>query len=201
MFSYIKHIKYLSDQSENEEHLMSLFPMTGKSATNFLLKQTKQIVITQTTCQNVLENILYDSVQYRRDKSEIIKELKPEAKKKIVFRLDFKLAPFKACILYNSNSKNDDMESSFSKLAYDLKKMFLYNQINVILLKINSESELESKYDHLDEMGIPYSIYLPSNISENGTCFIRNRETTLIEHLNFGLVVKQFCAIAKALNY
>ena len=36
-----------------------------------------------------------------------------------------------------------------------------------------NENVLDDKYSLLDEMGIPYAIYLPSSITKDGLCFTR----------------------------
>lgn len=193
----LESIKHITDLMVNKQFLHSLLNSTDIQS-NFLLKDTNQMIVTQTTCEQVLENVLLDSVQYRRMKSDILKKTNPNEKQKIIFRLNFKLAPHKACILYNKPESKD--AEAFANEARDLKKLFFYNQIDVLLMPVVSEEELQFKYDHLDEMGVPYSIYLPPGLTKDGMCHVRNRETTLQEHLHISLVVKQFKAISNALS-
>ena len=194
--NYLENIKHLTNLTEASPSLRSILGCIDPS--NVLSKETSQMIITQTTCEAVLENILLDSVQFRRNKADILKNVKPEVPK-TVFRLDFKLAPFKACILYKCDPA--DSNENFVRLANDLKKMFAYNQISVFLTEVRDESHLQNEYDRLDEMGVPYSIYLPTSIAKDGISFVRNRETTLCEHLHFSNIVKQFCAISRALDF
>lgn len=191
-FKYLESIQHFTSLSSSNTHLQSLLNSKDKS-TNFLVNDTKQMIVTQTTSENVLENILADSVQYRCSKAEVLNRPEISEKEKIVFRLDYKLAPFKACILYDAASLTE---------ATDLKKQFFYSQIEVCMMLYSSgECGLEEKYEHLDEMGVPFSIHLSSNLAKDGICFIRNRETTLIEHLHISMIVKQFRSLSNALCF
>lgn len=189
---YLESIQHFTSLDNSSSCLQSLLK-SGDPCQNFLLNDTKQMIVTQTTSQNVLENILADSVQYRCNKAEILNRPEISDNQKVVFRLDYKLAPFKACILYDSSSLTE---------ANDLKKIFFFNQIEVcMMLYKNDEQGLEEKYEQLDEMGVPYSIHLSRNLAKDGICFIRNRETTLIEHLHISLIVKQFRSLSNALCF
>lgn len=209
--NWLENIKHFDDLEHNRDLLKSLNIIDKKS----LLSKSKQIIITQTNCQNVLETILYDSVEFPpvQEKKPIL-SFKKE-KKKTVFNLDYRLAPFKACILFqsslknvqkNSNNINDlkknlNLNDNLDSIAINLKKLFVLNQINVVLMNVAKESDIESKYDSLDEMGVPYVVYLPSTIVKDGICFIRSRDTTLLEKAHLSLVVKQFSSISNALHF
>ena len=210
------------------------------------LKEAKHVVITQTTSHDVLKAILHDSFQHRVKRSS-------DANRKIVFRLDFRMAPFKACILFqptkisskindqanmsskqvdtvdpnsgdaskkgaNNNKKkkppvpsaSGDLSANDSKLvakdnlssiAIDLRKMLYMNQTRCMVMEIKNESELDVHYDQLDQMGVPYAIYLPNTIAKDGICLVRNRDTTLSEQMHISQLAKQFTAIANALSY
>jgi glycyl-tRNA synthetase (class II) len=139
-----------------------------------------------------------------------------KAKEKIVFNLDYRLAPFKACVLFHSSLKDEsikknnnindlkrnlNLNDNLDSIANSLKKLFVLNQINVMLMDVANENDIESKYDSLDEMGVPYVVYLPSTIVKDGICFIRSRDTTLSEKTHLSLVVKQFSSISNALHF
>ncbi len=192
--NYLESVQHITNLNKNSQaEFKRVFQTTMRS--NLLVKETSQMVITQTTAENVLEKILMDSVQYRRNKSEVIKTMStPAEKQKLVFRLDYKLAPYKACILYNM--KNDNY-----KEARTIQDLFRYNQIDVFMMPVKTEMELNERHDHLDMMGVPYSIYLPPSLPTDGICFVRSRETTLQEHLHISLLVKQFVSISNALSF
>lgn len=196
----IKHLDRCSEENKSLELVSKTF-----AGSDFILKNTKQFIITQTTAQNVLENVLHDSVQYRRCKSDILTNYAPSVKgeEKIVFRLNFRLAPFKACILYEKLKNNAKDSKNCFKVADDLRKLFNYHQINVFMLPFDPESEtLQEKYEKLDELGLPFTILLKTpSILKEGVCYIRNRDTTLEEHLHISQVVNQFNSISNALNY
>ena len=69
------------------------------------------------------------------------------------------------------------------------------------MMPVKTEMELNERHDHLDMMGVPYSIYLPPSLPTDGICFVRSRETTLQEHLHISLLVKQFVSISNALSF
>jgi glycyl-tRNA synthetase (class II) len=156
----------------------------------------------------VLESILLDCVEYRRRKSEVLRNcvIKDE-KDKLVFRLDFRLAPYKACIIYQKSSSQASSsvdETNCEKLAIDLKKLFVYHQINVFVMTFDSSQKetIQDKYEKLDVLGVPYAVYLNTSlVLKDGFCAVRNRDTTLEEHLHISHVVDQFRAISNALNY
>jgi hypothetical protein len=200
---WLENISCIDNLTEHEINLESILKSI-KEENNSYLANTKQLIITQTTCENVLESILNDSVQYRRKKSDILKLCKFENEKdKLVFRLDYRLAPYKACILYEkTNSDSIEIKKCY-QVAEDMRKLFVYNQINVLLLSFDSKKEtIENKYDKLDELGVPYTIFIKaSRILKDGICLIRNRDTTLEEHLHISKVVEQFNSISNALNF
>jgi glycyl-tRNA synthetase (class II) len=190
LLNWLENIRHL-DSSQNEQLERFLKPFQR----NKLLSTTKEVILTQTNCQNVLENVLFDSVEFPCMKSH--KNLKNKHSNKTVFNLDYRLAPFKASILFESNGKTDGMTS----IANDLKKQFYSCHINVLMMNHLNENELDDKYSLLDEMGIPYAIYLPSSITKDGLCFIRNRDTSLCEKTHISLVVKHFNLITNALQF
>lgn len=199
---WLENIKYVDNINETDN---SLKLISKKFNADFLLKNTKKLIMTLTTTQNVLESILNDCVQFRRRKSEVLINFKEtvEEKDKIVFRLNYRLAPYKACILYeNTASDSTEIKNCF-KVAHDLRKLFLYHQINVFILPFDSSREsIQDKYDKLDELGMPFSILLNAgHVLKDGVCLVRNRDTTLEEHLHISQVVNQFKSISNALNY
>lgn len=193
--NYLENVQHITNLNTNDQAELKRVFQLSEGPSNFLIKETSQMIITQTTAENVLEKILVDSVQYRRKKSEVLKTGSARfEKQKMVFRLNYKLAPYKACILYNEANDN-------YKEASTIQDVFRYNQIDVLMMPVKSESHLDERHDHLDTMGIPYSIYLPPSLAKDGICFVRNRETTLQEHLHISLLVKQFLAISNALSF
>jgi hypothetical protein len=180
--SWLENIKHVKNVTPDNEYLRAILNKASDSPDSYLLSHTKQLIITRTNCENVLKNILLDSV-----------EVSPNNKSRYVFSLDFRLAPFKACIVYD--------QSSTSTIAVDLrKKMFMHN-LNVITMGVSSETELGDLYGHLDEIGVPFVIWMPSTILKNGACFIRNRDTSLSEQTHIDRVTTYFCSITNALNY
>jgi len=190
LLNWLENIRHL-DASQNEHLARFLKPFQR----NKLLSTTIEVILTQTNCQNVLENLLFDSVEFPFMKSH--KNLQNKHSNKTVFNLDYRLAPFKASILFESNGKTDGMTS----IANDLKKQFYSCHINVLMMNHLNENELDDKYSLLDEMGIPYAIYLPSSITKDGLCFIRNRDTSICEKTHISLVVKHFSLITNALQF
>jgi len=193
--SQLEEIRHVTGLDDGKSFLKQLLN-SDRPSENFLLRETSQMIITQTTCEKVLESVLLDSVQLRRDKSELLnlvgKEEEP-MKRKVVFRLDYRLAPYKACIVYCGERGE--------AAARDLKKMFYYNQIEVLLMSVKREEELDEKHEWLDELGVPYAIYLPQTLAKDGVCFVRNRETTLQEQLHISLIIEQFRAVSNALSF
>lgn len=115
-------------------------------------------------------------------------------KEKDTFKIDFRLAPYKACILYKD-------ENDLKKIAMDYRNLFyVKNKTSVLLMEIKDD-DLQEKYDRLDELGVPYSIYLPSAITKDGLCLVRNRDTSLSETTHLSLVLKQFASIQNALSF
>jgi glycyl-tRNA synthetase (class II) len=198
---WLENIKYF-ENLKNHQCLRSLLNSFGD---HLLIKNSKKLIVTQTTAQNVLESILHDSVEYRRKKSDVLKNCTIQNEKdKLVFRLDYRLAPYKACIIYQKSSSTPSTdETNCEKLATDLRKLFVYHQINVFVISFDSQKEsIQDKYDKLDVLGVPYSVYLNTSlVLKDGFCAVRNRDTTLEEHLHISHVVDQFRAISNALNY
>lgn len=181
-----------------------LFAQLGPSA---LQANTRQVIITQTNSQSILHSILYDAYQTRVAKSD-----------KIVLRIDYRLAPYKACILFEwdgneralkSGHKQRDENKELSQIsidnlssfALDLRRMLYMHQINTFVAELKSESDLEAKYDQLDELGVPYCILVPTTVAKDGICWLRNRDTTLSEQIHVSQLVKQFSMINSALSF
>ena len=189
-FRWLENIRHF-DSSQSDQLRSVLKPFLH----NKLLSSTKQVILTQTNCQNVLENVLFDSVEFPLvDPHE---NLINKYSSKTVFNLDYRLAPYKAALLFESKGTN----SGISLIANDLKKQFYSHNINVMLISSLNESDLNEKYALLDEMGIPYAVYLPLTITNNGLCSIRNRDTSLFEETHISLVVKHFSLISNALQF
>ena len=189
-FYWLENVRHL-DPSQNDQLKRFLKPFRH----NQLLSEAKQVILTQTNCENVLENVLFDSVEFPFMKKH--KNLKNKHSGKTVFNLDYRLAPYKAALLFESKENNNDM----SLIANDLKKQFYSHRINVMLMTPSNENDLDDKYTLLDEMGIPYAVYLPFSIIKDGLCFIRNRDTSLSEKTHISLVVKHFNSITNALQF
>ena len=180
--SWLENIKHIRNINEDNEYLKLL--LGSNDNYNFLLKETKQLIITQTNCNNILKNIILDSVQIN------------DSTNKFIFNLDYRLAPFKTCILYEQN-----VNDSMSSIADDLRKKLFSFQINSFKTEVVNENELNKAYEHLDEMGVPFNIYLPSSITKNGICFVRNRDTSLSEQTHIDRIASYFSQITNSLTY
>lgn len=160
------------------------------------MEPIKNLIISETNCETILENILIDSVQFPDDLKlkENLGQYGINVQDKIYFNLDFRLAPFKICLLYSSQVR---------ELAQDFKKIFYFKtKQNILLFELDdNEADLEDKYDHIDLMGIPYSVYLPKSITKDGICKLRNRDTTVNEETHLNLVIQQFNSIVNALSF
>ncbi|CAF0708952.1 unnamed protein product [Brachionus calyciflorus] len=160
-------------------------------------KKLDNLVISETSAETILENILIDSVQFPDDLNlgEKLEKFNIKVKDKVYFNIDFRLAPYKICMLYTPEQTN------VKSLAIDFKKIFYQKtKHNILLFELDDECNLEAKYDHLDLMGIPYSVYLPSSVSKDGICKLRSRDTTLSEETHLNLVIQQFNAILNSLT-
>jgi hypothetical protein len=160
--------------------------------------KTNSLLVSKTTPEIILETVIFDSVDFpsAEENAELAKyELKKREKTKL--SLDFLLAPFKIAILY----KKDDADAK--AIAKDLKDlMYAKNVDGVLVYAVDDDREaLEAKSDYLDMLGVPYSIYLPSCVTKDGFCFIRNRETSLREKTHVSLLVKHFKAISDSLHF
>lgn len=248
--TWLESVKMVDRSDSTLKHLFEQH-INKSSSSACPFQEAKHLVITQTTCHDVLKAILHDSFQHRVKRSS-----DAMGSKKIVFRLDFRMAPFKACILFqptkisskvndqgaatvsskqqvvvgdpkegeggdaastkkgaNNNKKKKDSgnlsandsklvaKDNLSSIAIDLRKMLYMNQTRCMVTEIKGESELDAHYDQLDEMGVPYAIYLPNTIAKDGICLVRNRDTTLSEQMHISQLAKQFTAIANALSY
>lgn len=171
------HLDLKYDKTSNLYHLLS----------DELQNKFEHLIITKTTSEKILENILLDSVDFNQEK--------------VVFNLNFCMAPFKATILYESDGTGKNKNGDLYEMAKDLKKMLYLNRINVNLMHVKSEEMLDNAYERLDELGIPYSIYLPPNIKKNGICMVRNRDTTISEQTHLSHIPKQFASILTALSF
>jgi glycyl-tRNA synthetase (class II) len=178
--SWLENIKHIRNVNDNK-YLKLL--IGSSDIDNFLLKETKQLIITQTNCNNILKNIIIDSVQILDSN-------------KFIFNLDYRLAPFKTCIIFEQN-----INSSMSSIANDLRKKLFSFQVNSFKMEVANENELNKAYEHLDEMGVPFNIYLPSSITKNGICFVRNRDTSLSEQTHIDRIANYFNQITNSLTY
>ena len=134
-------------------------------------RRFERLTFIQTNSEFIFENLLDDSIRER------------VLSKKTVFHLDLRVCPYKACILVKPNA-ND--------VSSDLLNFFLQSNINVFRHEFNDDSELDGLFDRFDELGIPFIIVLPDSINKDGICYLRNRETTIQEHLHFTHLVDQF---------
>lgn len=156
------------------------------------------MITSRTTPELILECVLFDSIDIpsEEDNAELAKyDLKRRLTPKL--SLDMSLAPFKLAILY----KRDD--HSAQSMARDLKQMFYLSNVHGVLVYAvdDDQKALSSRYATLDLLGVPYALYLPSCVTKDGLCSVRNRETTLCERVHITNVVKQFRAILDSLNY
>jgi glycyl-tRNA synthetase (class II) len=171
-------------------------------------KKKKDFLMTQTSCESILENILIDSLNIPDQKSiDGMKKFGLDKSEKAVFELDFRLAPYKACILFESDytdqesTKDAEKKSKLITLATDLKKLCYLNNVNVFMMSINDEKDLNNVQTNLDLMGVPFSIYLPSTIVKDGICHVRNRDTSLSEHAHYSNIAKNFKSYTDSLNF
>jgi hypothetical protein len=157
------------------------------------IQSYKRLIVTRTSAEIVLENLLLDSIDI------------DSASKKVTFNLDYRLAPFKACILYadgsQSSSKMIKMHENLKTLVYDLKKLFYAKQINVFLKYVQNEDDIHSKYNELDEIGVPFAIHVTPQTIKDGICYLRNRDTSFNEKTHINSVIKQLSAISNALSF
>lgn len=200
-------IKYKIDQSEDlcerlcyyddYEKLNNQFFTELHQAFNATSNKKTDILMSQTTCENILERVMLDSVSML-SKEELARlqdhKLKPHQDP--VFSLDFRLAPFKACILLNSSQGKLLVD-----VADDLKKKCYLQNINMFLLDYKNDQDLESKFKHLDLMGVPFSIQLQAQTIEDGVCLVRNRDTGLQEQMHVSRVANNFRSFAESLNF
>ncbi|RNA02101.1 DNA polymerase subunit gamma- mitochondrial [Brachionus plicatilis] len=166
---------YQYDQTDIKNKIEKIVSLENfEKLTNFKnLNQIKNLCISETTCETVLENILVDSVKFSDDfkLKEKLGKYGINVGDKIYFNLDFRLAPYKVCLLYSPHVK---------AVAEDFKNIFyLKTKHNILLFELeNGQTDLESKYDHIDLMGIPYSVYLPDGITKDGIS--RGKTNTLL---------------------
>jgi glycyl-tRNA synthetase (class II) len=147
-----------------------------KSETPFKGVEDIDVLVVKSRCEDILESILFDSFQIR-DKNISGKD---------VFRLDIRLAPYKACILIKSNIKEN------VTIAADLKKMFYFENISVFSQSYENDEDLKGKFDYIDQLGVPFAIVMPHTLKTDGVCLVRYRETTLLQKLHFSQIVKHF---------
>lgn len=142
----------------------------------------------RTSCEVILENLLIDSIKEQ-------KSLINRNEKRHVFHLDFRLAPYKACILV------DKKQNEQQNIANDLLKMFFNENLQVFLQYYDNDKEsLNHIYTRLDELGIPFTIYMPETMQKDGICLVRNRDTTIDEHLHFTKILTHFKFILNKLE-
>jgi glycyl-tRNA synthetase (class II) len=192
----LEKLTYFSDVGASE--VSSLVDMFAKFEKPAQVRHKRDLLIAETSCERVLESLLIDSVN-EPGGQEYVKQLaqhKVHARANTVFGLDFRLAPLKACILY----KND---RSLSVIASDLKKMCYMNNVSVFLMSVESDDSttLAEKHQHLDEMGVPFCVYLPPRTVKDGICLVRNRDTDISERTHLSLVAKNFKSFSDSLNF
>ena len=128
----------------------------------------------QTNSELMLENLIIDSIRERG------------SHKKPVFHLDLRIAPYKACILVQAAAVEKQ------QVANDLLKIFFKHNINVFQRNYKTDNDLTSLFDSCDELGVPFVIILPENLNKDGICYVRNRDTTIKEHLHFTKLIEHF---------
>ncbi len=132
-------------------------------------------------------------IQTYIDTSELLTSLvhdsmvKRQLCKNLVFKLNIRIAPYKACICLSK--KLPDVEH----VANDFSKLFESENINILKTFYENDEELQSSvYTELDEYGVPFSIVLNESSLKYGYCLIRNRDNTLVENVNVRTVVQDF---------
>jgi glycyl-tRNA synthetase (class II) len=184
----------------------------------------KKLVITQTNCQTILEAVLVDAFQ----SSGVVAatSASSSSRKSNVFQLDYRLVPYKACVLFESNAATPTTPSttktnakfimnanSLSTLADKIRHMLYLNQINSFVMEAaaaaatakndDSDDDHECKENYIlsDELGIPFSIYLPLNAARDGICYVRNRDTMLSEQIHISKLVNKLNSTFSSLNF
>ena len=134
----------------------------------------EKLISIQTNSELILESLLIDSIRTR-----ILSGKK-------VFHLDFRIAPYKACVLVKSSSNESQ------QISNDLLNSLFKANINVFRHEYRDDEQLEELFERFDELGIPFIILLPVDLKKNGICYLRNRDTTIQEHLHFTQLIDQF---------
>lgn len=158
--------------------------------------EESSLLSVRTSPELMLECVLLDAVEVPcpEAREELAKHNLTNSQS-VTFRLDVALAPYKLAIVH----KRDDENAR--NIAHDLKRMLHASAVNGVLVYAveNDTSALDQRYESLDLVGVPYSLYVPSGVTRDGFCFVRSRETTLTEKTHFSLVVKHFRAILDSL--
>lgn len=155
------------------------------------------LVRTRTTAETIMEVALIDSFDDSADRAELRDKFNLNLKHKVRLNLNYSICPFKLCIIY------DEKAASVRAMAHDLKSLLFAGHIHGVLVEhiADNPTELEAKYDQLDQAGVPYAVYLPSSVTKDGICFVRNRDTSLSEKTHVSLVFKQFKAISDTAEF
>jgi hypothetical protein len=187
----IFHYAVLSGDSLLDIPELNFLIQNLKKSSKIFQTKMKQVVLTQTNTNAILESILLDSLSITKND-------------RFIFNLDYRIAPFKACVLYQAESDDQNLNSNNNKsitvIANDLRKGLSLNNVNVLCCPVNSSTHLKEKYQDMDELGIPFTIYLSQVFLKNGVCLIRNRDTGLEEEIHFSDVVEKFSFLSKAFN-
>jgi hypothetical protein len=197
---FLEKLTHFNDIRESKNaFLAGLFSKLEKK----IAHNKRDLLIAETSCERILESLLIDSVN--EPAKEYVDKLKKHdirPRADTVFGLDFRLAPYKACVLFKPPQEKKS-SSNLSVIAGDLKKMCYMNNVNVFLMWVDSDekSVLNAKYKHLDEMGVPFCIYLPPTVIKDGICQVRNRDTDIAERTHLSLVAKNFKSYAESLNF
>jgi glycyl-tRNA synthetase (class II) len=182
------------------------------------IKHSKEVLMAETSCERILENLLLDAVnepndEYREKLKKFNVDLPRCTAAGTWFGLDFRLAPFKAAVLYDNSKLEVDKNSTteadralalnLERLAHDLKRMCYLSNVNVFVMGIDSSDEetLTQSYAKLDEMGVPFGIYLPPSVVKDGVVRVRNRDTDVTERMQLSLVAKSFKSFSDSLNF
>ena len=158
-------------------------------------EQVRQLTVTRTSAERVLENILHDSVHVTESKDA----------SSFVFNLDYRLAPYKTCILLEASDGDDDENDvNMRDIGNDMLKRLVAHSNSTYTERVASVSrsgdELQRTYAHMDELGVPYSIYLPATVTKDGLCSIRSRDTGIQEQTHISLVHEHFANISGVLS-
>lgn len=178
-------IIYTTTTSNNQKLILESIKL--KENKEFSLINTNNYLLIETQIEKILDCLLVDSYKQQLNHD------------KWIFHLNIRLSPYKVCILINKQSKD------LIKIGNDLNKLLLNEYIPFIKLMFNDdakevEEDLNSRYEYIDELGVPFSIILNKDTLINGFCLIRYRETSLYEKIHFTKIINYLKDLLIKLN-